>query len=237
MVGGGAEGDDRAVVGPVAYRRGSQAAAVCEWVLARRPWTMFEIKDVPGDVRVAAKTLSEMARRDPRVERVTKGWYIRVAPVGSTPYLVVRDEGKEAIRFGGPGAGYAALTAVNQVGWNWQPPIKRQVCVVGRAPRANMRFVEFRSRANQARRELTWAEVSVLEALRYFAYAGYEFDECVDWVARGYTTHRLGPGALIRAAELRRVGETERGVGVNDRFRRRLRSLTDSIPARVSYQR
>lgn len=98
-----------------------------------------------------------------------------------------------------------------------------------------MEFVELRSRSNQARRELTWAEVSLLEALRYFAYAGYGWDECVDWVARGSTTDRLGPGALIRAAELRRVGEMERGA--NDEFRGRLRSLTESIPTIVAHQR
>lgn len=221
--------------GPVAYRQGSQAAGVCEWVLARRAWTMFELKDVPASPQVAAKTLSEMARRDPRVERVTKGWYIRVAPPGTTPDLHLRDEGKEAIVFAGPGSGYAAFTSVGMVGWIWRTPIKMQICVVGRAPRATLKFCEFVSRSNQARRSLTWAEVSLLEALRYFRYAGYEWDECVEWVAEGFTTQRLGSGALIRASELRRVGEMERDV--DDEFRSRLRSLTDSIPPTVAYQR
>ena len=67
---------------PVAYRRGSQAARVCEWVLARPEWSMFQLSDVPASPQVAAKTLSQMARRDPRVERITKGWYLRVGDRG-----------------------------------------------------------------------------------------------------------------------------------------------------------
>ena len=39
---------------------------------------MFQLSDVPANPQVAAKTLSQMARRDPRVERITKGWYLRV---------------------------------------------------------------------------------------------------------------------------------------------------------------
>ena len=176
-----------------------------------------------------------MARRDPRVERITKGWYARVANPGTTSRLVIRNRGGEAIRFAGPGAGYGALTAVNRVGWNWQPTIKAQVCVVGRAPRATLRFCQFLSRANEARRELTWAEVTLLEARRYFRFAGYDWDDCVECVAEGTTTNRLGPGALIRAAELRRVGELERGM--NDKFRSRLRSLTSALPPVIAYQR
>ena len=220
---------------PVAYRRGSQAARVCAWVLARPEWSMFQLSDVPASAQVAAKTLSQMARRDPRVERITKGWYARVANPGATSQLIIRNLGGEAIRFAGPGAGYGALTAVNRVGWNWQPTIKAQVCVVGRAPRATLEFCEFLSRANEARRELTWAEVTLLEALRYFRFAGYDWDECVECVAEGTTTNRLGAGALIRAAELRRVGELERGM--NDKFRSRLRSLTSALPPIVAYQR
>ena len=100
-----------------------------------------------------AKAPTQMARRDPRVERITKGWHLRVGEPDPTE-PVMRDSGAEAIRFAGPGAGYGALTAVNRVGWNWQPTIKAQVCVVGRAPRATLEFCEFLSRANEARREL-----------------------------------------------------------------------------------
>ena len=207
---------------------------MCAWVLARPEWSMFQLSDVPASAQVAAKTLSQMARRDPRVQRITKGWYLRVGePDPAKP--VMRDSGAEAIRFAGHGAGYGALTAVNRVGWNWQPTIKAQVCVVGRAPRATLEFCEFLSRANEARRELTWAEVTLLEALRYFRFAGYDWDECVECVAEGTTTNRLGAGALIRAAELRRVGELERGM--NDKFRSRLRSLTSALPPIVAYQR
>ena len=104
-----------------------------------------------------------------------------------------------------------------------------------------MKLVEFRSRSNQARRELTWAEVSVLEALRYFEYAGCGWDGCIEWVAEGFTTQRLGLGALIRVTELRRVGELVRGVtwpgGCRGEFVGRLRRLTGAILPTVRYQR
>ena len=215
----------------IAYRDGSAAAAVRDWVVALPDWSLFEATDVPGPRSVAAKTLSQMAARDLRLERVAQGIYIKV----NNPWrkgILVYDRGRVAMAIAGPGSGYGGLTAVNKVGWNWQPTVRLRIAAVGRAPRANVRACEFSSRANEARRELTWAEVTVLEALRYSTFAEWAWDECVAIIADGSAMRRLGPDAQVRRDALREVGERE--PRATDRFRRQLRSLTDSMPAAVA---
>ena len=216
---------------PIAYRDGSAAAAVRDWVTALPDWSIFGTGDVPGPRQVVAKTLSQMAARDARLERVAHGVYIRVNnPWGKG--ILVYDRGRAALAIAGPGSGYGALTAVNALGWNWQAPVRYQICAVGRAPRTRIEGCEFLARANEARRELTWAEVTVLEALRFFRFAGWDWDTCVEIVADGSAAQRMGQGAVMRRDALREVGELE--PRTNDRFRMRLRSLTDAIPATIS---
>ena len=216
---------------PVVPRAGSAAAAVHDWVAALQEWSIFETGDVPGPRQIVAKTLSQMAVRDPRLERVAQGTYIRVEnPWGKG--VLVYDRGRVAMAIAGSGSGYGALTAVNKVGWNWQPTVRLQISVTGRAPRSSVRLCEFLSRSNEARRELTWAEVTVLEALRFSTYAGWEWETCVEIVSDGSAVKRLGPDALLRSDALREVGELE--PRVSGAFRSRLRSLTDAMPATVA---
>ena len=216
---------------PVVYKSGSAAAAVSAWVAALPEWSIFKTADVPGPRQIVAKALSQMATRDPRLERVAQGTYLRVEnPWGKG--VLVYDRGRVAMSIAGAGSGYGALTAVNKIGWNWQPTVRLQISVVGRAPRSAVRFCDFLSRSNEARRELTWAEVTLLEALRFSPYAGWEWDTCVEIVSDGSAVKRLGPDALMRRDALREAGESEpRASGM---FRRRLRSLTDAMPATVA---
>ncbi len=216
---------------PIAYRDGSAAAAVRDWVAALPDWSIFRTGDVPGPQQVVAKTLSQMVARDIRLERVAQGVYIKV----NNPWrkgILVYDRGRAAMAIAGPGSGYGGLTAVNKLGWNWQPTVRLRICVVGRAPRTNVRGCMFSSRANEARRELTWAEVTVLEALRYSAFAGWDWDECVNLITDGSAMRRLGPDAYVRGDALRDVGGRE--PRVTARFRYRLRSLTEAMPATVT---
>ena len=216
---------------PIAYRDGSAAAAVRDWVTALPNWSIFGTGDVPGPRQVVAKTLSQMAARDPRLERVAQNVYVRLeGPVDKADlaYNIAR----VAMAMAGPGSGYGALTAVNALGWSWQTPVRYQICAVGRAPRTRIEGCEFLARANEARRELTWAEVTVLEALKFFRFAGWDWDTCVEIVADGSAAQRMGQGAVMRRDALREVGELE--PRTNDRFRMRLRSLTDAMPATIS---
>ena len=201
---------------PIAYRPGGEAARARDWVMALPHWSLFRLSDIPASRAVAAKTLSQLARSDPSIERVAKGFYLRGDPERAKswtyPQLYSRVRRRRSI-YGGPGSGYATVTAVNMVGWSWQASARAQVCVVGRAPRAQLPLCEFHSRSNTARRDLTWAEVSLLEALRYFdRAAGYPWRQAVETVSEGVTAIKLGAGSLIRADEVLRVGSAERGV-------------------------
>ena len=216
---------------PIAYREGSAAAAVRDWVADVPAWSIFKLSDAPGPRDVVAKTLSQMAARDPLVERVARGIYMRVDNPGRKGMLVY-DRGRAAMAVAGPGSGYGALTAVNKLGWNWHPTVRLQICVVGRAPRSSVRLCEFLARSNEARRELTWAEVTVLEAVRFADYASWDWETCVAMVAEGAAATRLGAGAYIRGEALAAVGESERRAGA--RFRQRLRELTASLRQTVS---
>ena len=202
-----------------------------DWVAALPSWSIFGTGDVPGPRQVVAKTLSQMAARDVRLERVTQGVYIRLKGLADKADLAY-NIARVAMTVAGPGSGYGALTAVNALGWNWQTPVRYQICAVGRAPRTRIEGCEFLARANRARRDLTWAEVTVLEALRFFQFAGWGWDTCVEIVADGSAAQRMGWGAVMRRDALREVGEFE--PRANDRFRMRLRGLTDAMPATIS---
>ena len=59
-----------ATLEPITCRNGSAAAVVRDWVVALPDWSIFRTGDVPGPRQVVAKTLSQMAARDLRLERV-----------------------------------------------------------------------------------------------------------------------------------------------------------------------
>ena len=228
-------GDAGAAPGPVAYRRGGEAARVRDLVMALPHWSVFRLSDIPAGRAVAAKTLSQLARSEPSIERVAKGFYVRGDPERAIAgYSQLYNKPQAAIVYGGPGSGYATVTAVNMVGWSWQASARVQICVVGRAPRAQLPLCEFHSRSNTARRDLTWAEVSLLEALRYFdRAAGYRWRQAVQTVSEGVTAIKLGAGSLIRADELLRVGSAESGV--NGRFRELLGDLVAVLPSTIAF--
>ena len=219
-----------ATLAPISYRSGSAAAAVRDWVIARPDWSIFRTGNVSGPRQVVAKTLSQMAARDPRLARVAQGIYIRIEGPwdrANLSYNIAR----VAMAVAGPGSGYGGLTAVNALGWNWQSTVRYTICAVGRAPRTQIRNCRFVARANEARRGLTWAEVTVLESLRFFRFAGWDWDTCVEMTSDGSAARRMGRGAMMRRDALREVGGLE--PRVNDKFRMRLRSLTDAMPTTV----
>ena len=166
---------------------------------------------------------------------VAKGFYVRGDPERAIAgYSQLYNKPQAAIVYGGPGSGYATVTAVNMVGWSWQVSARAQICVVGRSPRAQLPFCEFHARSNTARRDLTWAEVSLLEALRYFdRAAGYRWRQAVQTSSEGVTAIKLGAGSLIRADELLRVGSAESGV--DSRFRELLGDLVAVLPSTIAF--
>ena len=70
---------------PIAYRPGGEAARARHWVMALPHWSLFRLSDIPASRAVAAKTLSQLARSDPSIERVAKGFYLRGDPERAKP--------------------------------------------------------------------------------------------------------------------------------------------------------
>ena len=212
-----------------------------EWVLALPVDTAFRLEYMPAGLRGdAPRVLYDMIREYVEIRRVFNGFYWR----GRNPREggTFPDYGHIAIAYGGPGSGFAGASAVNRLGWSTQVPAKVRVAVVGRAPEARHGSIVFVSRANAARRELTWAEVTLLEAVRSaelaepafidweedFDYGDLAWSHAVDAVAVGRSLNRLGSGAVLRPSVIRRAAAGERRPG--RRFLERIDQITARMP-------
>ncbi|WP_419919148.1 hypothetical protein [Candidatus Poriferisocius sp.] len=88
-----------------------------------------------------------------------------------------------------------------------------RVVVVGRTPSPIHKSVVYSSNSNERRANLTWAEVTVLEALDYFIYTEEPWDECVERLVCGESAARLpgwGNQILVRGEALQWALETEK---------------------------
>ena len=210
-------------------RNGSRSAAVRAWVLSLDPCTVFWIHDMPVELRASApRVLHDMVQEDIPVERICNGFYRRGTQAPDAP---VRDRraktGHLGIAYAGAGSGYAHIAAVNEVGWTTQVPARAVVAVVGRPPEARIHCVDFVSSANTRRRDLTWAEVTLIEAVRHsnlaettpdyqlsrqrpeMPHAEAAWQAAMETVRNGGALHRLGRGAVLRGRELAAAAAAE----------------------------
>lgn len=231
---------------PRRCRAGSRSAAVRGWVLALPVDTAFRLEDMPTGLRGdAPRVLYDMTREYLEIRRVFNGFYWRgqnPREAGTFP-----DYGHIAIAYGGPGSGFAGASAVNRLGWSTQVPAKVRIAVVGRAPEARHGSIVFVSRANAVRRELTWAEVTLLEAVRSvelaepafidweedFDYRDLAWSHAIDAVVGGRSLNRLGQGAILRPSAIRRAAAGERRPG--PRFLERINQITAQMPDPVEH--
>lgn len=151
------------------------------WVEALRPYTLFAWDDVPGSPAAVQQALSRMARQpNPRLLRVCRGLYFwrgSCTPDGRWVGLPNRE--LVARWHVGPGSGLGWVTAINRVSWKNQIPIRTHIAVMrtnGNVPRPPMPHLVYHGRSNQRRLDLSWAEVTVLEALRLARGLTNEFD-------------------------------------------------------------
>ncbi len=208
-------------------RKGSQSARARGWVTRLPPYTFFRLGDIPNVTPgAAAKALSEMVRAEEDVERVAQGCYIRTAP---DSYCI--DYAPFAMQYAGPGSGYGSLSAMSKLRWAWQSPVKTQIAVVGRTPRAKFPYCAFLARANPNRRELTWAEVTVLEGLRTGRFGDFPWEDAVDFFLSGTSLSSLGEGAVVRREALREAGSKETAQPAI--YYERLRELIEQMPPRM----
>ena len=212
-------------------REGSQSARVRGWVEALPAYAFFRLRDIPGVTpSVAAKALSEMVAAREGVERVVQGCYVKTGPDS----YGIMDYSPIAIRYASPGSGYGELTALSKLRWAWQSPVRTEIAVAGRAPRARFPYCVFQARSNLARRELTWAEVTVLEGLRAGRFDGFPWRHAVNFFLDGICVSALGPGAVLRRDALRDVGNQE--TRQRPTYYQRLEELVEKMPPRMEYE-
>lgn len=146
--------------------------------------TFLTVGDLPGSSAAARQCLAR-EDRDPYglVRRIAHGLYWRADH--HDPPLVTRS-GKKltkttpgaeavAVHMAGPGCGLTGYDALRSFRLTTQIPAQVWLAVVGRPPQSpKMKGpkIRFFGRANEMRRELTFEEVTLLEALRYYEKFG-----------------------------------------------------------------
>ena len=181
--------------------------------VARREWldeqpgqSFFFTDEIPGWAPALRSTLARIAA-DPvhPVVRVARGFYCKRWHESwpAEHRLDFVDPHLGALRFAGARAGPADWQALNLVGWTAQHPWRNDFGCVGRPPRSPWRHTQFVQRHNGRRRELSWAEVTLLEALRMFDHSDLDWDAAVEAASSGDYFGRLRYDAEVDNERLR----------------------------------
>ena len=146
--------------------------------------TFLTVGDLPGSPAAARQCLAR-EDRDPYglVRRVAHGLYWRadhydppkVTRNGKTFTKTTPSSEAVALHMAGPGSGWTGYDALRQYRLTTQIPAQIWLAVVGRPPQSPKKKgpkIRFFGRANEMRRELTFLEVTLLEALRYYKKFG-----------------------------------------------------------------
>ena len=226
-------------------------AAVRAWVRALPPATAFWIADIPPALRVAASEVSAAFDGDWPVACRVAGDFCWRTSREDVPARI--DMGRWAdslaIGYAGAGAGFAGYSALHRLGWTTQIPARARIATVLGAPQLDLTGVRYATPSeNLRRRELTWAETTLLEAILHARliepHPSYGFDpdprpgHQATWAAAlaavvsGETLRRLGPGGAIRFDALEDVAAGEAGADVEN-LQVRLRDIAALIGTRI----
>ncbi len=212
----------------------SHTADIAAWVHSLTPGVFFRLADLPApNPGLASAAMHRMLAADaPIVQRLAPGFFLRQHDDGTE--LPCRSQVQTAFAHAGAGSGLAGYTAVNKVGWTTQIPVPTQVCVLGRRLTPIDACIVYLTRHNPMRVLLTWAEVSMLEAVSHFELAEIGWAEALRKVREEVCLGRLGDGALIRREPLREVAHTERGKPAV--FHERVEDLCDLLPSERTWR-
>lgn len=192
---------------------GSATAVAGAWVESLSPDTWFLVGAVPGKATTVQPVLSRLCgERRFGLVRMARGLYWRGYPEDHELHLCGPfnlDRG--ALLYAGAGAGLAKWNALNRLGWTLQRDPKASVSVCGRRLAPFDKAVRYFTHKNIRRRQLNWAEVTVLEALALIDYTEEPWTDCLEAVRSGESERRLKWDAPIRPGALLWAGETENG--------------------------
>lgn len=240
----------------------SLATQVRDWVNALPEGTPFRTRDVPVRQEAANVTLSRLAAEPAvsGVQRFLRGAFLK----GRRVRDIQNDSDAEpaSVWSFGPnndymllawylageprGLGYSRLHALHQVGWTDQVPINTDLVVVGKPPQSpRPGFVNIFSRWNERRRDLSPAEVTVIEAARFswflndedlLPYLRRSTRDTPDRPVGGLATSLFVQDYVLRPDKLRWAVETENCKNA-DIVRDRVNWFADMLPGELRYQR
>ncbi len=141
-----------------------------EWVDGLPSDTLFRIGDVPGEAPLRNQVLSRVAKGDtPVLEHVTRGiYYKRSQPHPGCTVQGSRTAWRKALCWAaGNGGGLAGWLALNAHGWTTQVPSRLSVATLKRKPPTIFApHTQWLINSLWHRQELTWGEVSLIEAVK-----------------------------------------------------------------------
>lgn len=192
--------------------------------------SVFWARDVIGNPSTVSAAISRLtADPDSGVHRLAPGLYWRGRPGAWPP-----SETDVSLFYAGAGAGFAGWSAVFSLQWGHQVPRHNTVAVVRRQIKPPNAITRYVIRRNRRREELTWTEVSVLEALAEEEMIEYDWEDRVETLANGWSGCGIGgltregvfrPAAVVWAAETDQIASVDLIV----RAEELMRSMPDVV--------
>ena len=218
----------------IVYMNRSETAAAKEWITGLEPDTWFKSRDVPVRSEIAGPVLSRLhADRSSGVWKIARGLYWRGFSKGHSRFGVRPSYQVGALMHAGPGAGLYGWSALNGLNWTLQSPPKCHVSVVGKAPLPVHPTIVYHSNSNRRRESLSWAEVTVLEAVGWFQYGGEPWSECLEMLSGRASAAEAGT-SILRPSMLLWASEAEKGASVEAHHRIEViaDALLEAVPSR-----
>lgn len=175
------------------------------------PESVFWTKDLAGNPSTARAAVARLsADPDSGIRRLAPGLYWRGVDEAGRQNRCVPFGEDVALVYAGRGGGFVGWSAIYSLQWGHQGVRRIKIAVAGRQLRSPVPSVDYLVRKNSRRRDLTWTEVSVLEALAAAEMIEYDWSECMRILGKGWSGNAVGgetvegvfrPAAVVWAAE------------------------------------
>lgn len=206
-----------------------------QWIHDLPPRSLFRGEEVPGHVQRRYEMLSRLcAGSDPLLERVARGlYYKRDEPGGLGIEYTTREFLRALCMVAEPGGGLEGLSALNLLGWSLQQPARYLMSTTASAPPKTtpMTFVVWECGAPQHRRDLTWAEVTLIEGTRrWYTSDAVDWDDALVSIANRSCFRRLPDDPVIRVDFLEEATAMEQPCDFEVRLQEMMKGRSTDAP-------
>ncbi len=216
----------------------SDVDAAARWIRLVPPRRYFTPAGVPGDIDSAQEAIANLLEAEPPlIVKMMEGVYARQPDGHENSYRRVEFDSHRAARVLLPaGSGLAGSSALEAVGWIHQGVIRPSFAVLDEScelPPFPHRQPKLVLCPNQRRRELSWHEVTILEAFQHHGRREPRIPSAKSLADRltEILLSRGGGPLLVRRHKLAWALETEPGVRHDTRrMRRERRQVLRRLP-------